>query len=101
LIGGGAAMEDYRTIRTKLDAIGKQFGHRATSTPFKGVNFITNRVVGRWVKNGVYFELSYGDFLGKWMFGVTFSTPAGDKSSACFTFDEVRELLSNTLNGGQ
>jgi hypothetical protein len=95
-------MKDYIEVEKELLKIAHKFQPNCTTqgSPFKGQNFITNYIVTRRkLKNGVWFELSYGTGMlnNNYLLGVTLINKKGESLKdiqGCFhSLFEVEECL--------
>lgn len=93
---------DYKEIESELLSIANKFqqaNKRFTKHPFKGKNFMTDKVIAiRQFKNGIWFELSYGTWINRsYLFGITFSDTNGNtlpESICCSELKGIEEVLT-------
>ncbi len=91
----------YRDIERGLQEVAAKFPtvNIPGRSPFRGNNFMTSDIIcRRKLKNGIWFELSYGKgFSTPYILGVTLIDSKGksleDLQDCCYEFSEVETIL--------
>jgi len=93
------ALKDYFQVESFLNDTLKDY-KKSDSNGFKGFNFVTNNIYGYYMIGSHKIEISYGDFLDRYLIGITALNDPDQKISKCFNvfqlkpFKEYLKILS-------
>ena len=85
---------NYLQVERKLSSIGTKYGKEVFDNCIKGINFVTNTIVGKYKLYDDIFELSYGYVFNDLVIGLTFKKQT-ELSTCFYSFEKLENYLKN------